>query len=71
MTYRVRVIPKKKRRIMQRGATVKGPYALQIIESCLTCPLAKEQIFCDLPRPALAALDARHLQLTRKTQSCL
>jgi CRP/FNR family transcriptional regulator, cyclic AMP receptor protein len=31
---------------------------LQVIESCLTCPLVKERIFCDLPRPVLAALDA-------------
>lgn len=58
MAYRVRVIPKKKRRIMQRGATMKTPYGLQVIESCLTCPLVKERIFCDLPRPVIAALDA-------------
>jgi CRP/FNR family transcriptional regulator len=37
---------------------MKTPYGLQIIESCLTCPLVKERIFCDLPRPVLAALDA-------------
>jgi CRP/FNR family cyclic AMP-dependent transcriptional regulator len=58
MAYRLRVIPKKKRRIMQPGTTVKTPYGLQVIESCLTCPLVKERIFCDLPRPVLAALDA-------------
>jgi CRP/FNR family cyclic AMP-dependent transcriptional regulator len=58
MAYRVRVIPKKKRRIMQPGTTMKTPYGLQIIESCLTYPLVKERIFCDLPRPVLAALDA-------------
>lgn len=58
MAYRVRVIPKKKRRIMQPGANMKAPYGLQIIESCLTCPLVKERIFCDLPRPVLTALDA-------------
>ena len=43
---------------MQRDATVKTPYGLQIIESCLTCPLVKERVFCDLPRPVIAALDA-------------
>src|ERR1700694_3512124 len=58
MAYRVRVIPKKKRRIMQRGATMKTPYGLQVIESCLMCPLVKERVFCDLPRPVIAALDA-------------
>lgn len=58
MTYRVRVIPKKKRRIGLPGANLRVPYGLQIIESCLRCPLAKERIFCDLSRPVLAALDA-------------
>jgi CRP/FNR family cyclic AMP-dependent transcriptional regulator len=58
MAYRVRVIPKRKRRIMQPGANMKAPYGLQIIESCLTCPLVEDRIFCDLPRPVLAALDA-------------
>src|SRR5215467_2330562 len=47
MAYRVKVIPK-----------MKAPYGLQIIESCLTCPLVKERIFCDLPNHVLAALDA-------------
>jgi len=43
---------------MKPGDSMKTPYGLQIIESCLTCPLVKERIFCDLPRPVLAALDA-------------
>jgi CRP/FNR family transcriptional regulator, cyclic AMP receptor protein len=58
MAYRVIVIPKKKRRIMQPGVSMKAPYGLQIIENCLTCPLVNERIFCDLPRPVLATLDA-------------
>lgn len=58
MTCRVRVIPKKKRRIMQPGDGMKTPYGLQVIESCLTCPLVKERIFCDLPQPVMAALDS-------------
>ena len=58
MAYRIRVIPTKKRRIIQRDAPMKTPYGLQVIESCLTCPLVKERIFCDLPRPVIAALDA-------------
>jgi CRP/FNR family transcriptional regulator len=36
---------------------MKTPYGLQVIESCLTCPLVKERIFCDLSGPTLAALD--------------
>jgi CRP/FNR family cyclic AMP-dependent transcriptional regulator len=58
MAYRVLVVPNMKRRIMRRGAIMKTPYGLQVIESCLTCPLVKERIFCDLPKPVLAALDA-------------
>jgi CRP/FNR family transcriptional regulator, cyclic AMP receptor protein len=37
---------------------MKTPYGLQVIESCLTCPLVKDRIFCDLPQPVLAGLDA-------------
>ena len=58
MAYRLLVIPKKKRRIMQRDAVMKAPYGLQVIESCLTCPLVHERIFCNLPRPVISALDA-------------
>jgi CRP/FNR family cyclic AMP-dependent transcriptional regulator len=58
MAYRIHVIPKKKRRIMQRDIAMKTPNGLQVIESCLTCPVVKERIFCDLPETVLAALDA-------------
>ena len=58
MAYRVLVIPKKKRRMIQRDSTTKTPCGLQVIESCLVRPLIKERIFSDLPRPVLAALDA-------------
>src|SRR6266700_8365744 len=57
MTYRVRVVPKKKRRKMHRGKTTKTPDGLQVIESPLTWPLVKERIFCDLPKSVLAELD--------------
>src|SRR6202008_3681527 len=36
----------------------KTPYGLQVIEDCLTCPLVKDRIFCDLSRPAIAAMDS-------------
>jgi CRP/FNR family transcriptional regulator, cyclic AMP receptor protein len=58
MAYRIHVIPKKKRRIMQRDIAMKTPCGLPVIESCLTCPVVKERIFCDLPQPVLDALDA-------------
>src|SRR5713101_2344217 len=58
MAYRLRVIPKKKRRIIRPAGTMKTPYGLQVIESCLSCPLRQDRIFCDLPQPALQVLDA-------------
>ena len=58
MAYRVLVSRKKKRRIMLPDEPMKTPYGLQVIESCLTCPLVKDRVFCDLPQPVLAALDA-------------
>ncbi len=58
MAYRVIRVLKRKRLIMPRDAAMKTPYGLQVIESCLTCPLTKERVFCDLSRPVMAALDA-------------
>ena len=37
---------------------MKTPYGLEIIESCLTCPLQRERLFCSLTPTALAGLDA-------------
>jgi CRP/FNR family transcriptional regulator, cyclic AMP receptor protein len=36
---------------------MKTPYGLEVIESCLTCPMTKERLFCDLPQHALSGLD--------------
>jgi CRP/FNR family transcriptional regulator, cyclic AMP receptor protein len=58
MAYRVLVITKKKRRIMPLNPAMKTPYGLEIIESCLSCPMAKDRLFCDLPIRALENLDA-------------
>jgi len=58
MAYRMRVIPKVKHRIMRASGSMRTPYGLQVIESCLSCPLVKDRIFCDLSRPTLAALDS-------------
>ena len=34
-----------------------SPYGLDIIESCLTCKMRADQIFCDLPTSALQAFE--------------
>ena len=31
------------------GDKMRTPYGLEIIESCLICPLRQDRIFCDLP----------------------
>lgn len=41
MAYRVRTVPKKKRRMMQQGGISKGALWLQVIESCLRTRLLK------------------------------
>ena len=58
MTYRVRVIPKKKNRNTQRNAAVQTPCRIPVVDSCLTYPLLNQGPFCDLPQPVRAALDA-------------
>jgi CRP/FNR family transcriptional regulator len=40
-----------------RGLCVLSPYGLDIVESCLTCKLRSERIFCDLSTPALQAFE--------------
>ena len=42
---------------MQSKQEMRTPYGLQIIESCLACPLVKHRIFCNLPQNVLATLD--------------
>ena len=37
---------------------MKSPYGLHVIESCLTCPVLKDRLFCDLPKTVLGALDS-------------
>jgi len=36
----------------------RGPYGLEIIESCTACPISKDGLFCHLPPATLAELDA-------------
>jgi CRP/FNR family cyclic AMP-dependent transcriptional regulator len=37
---------------------MKTPYGLEIIENCLTCPLHRDRLFCNLTPDVLAGLDA-------------
>jgi CRP/FNR family transcriptional regulator, cyclic AMP receptor protein len=58
MSYQMQVAPRSKRRIIRPAIPMKTPYGLEVIESCLTCPLTTERLFCHLPKPTLAGLDA-------------
>src|SRR5262249_663390 len=42
----------------RRGEFMLSPYGLDIIESCLTCKMRSERIFCDLPTAALESFEA-------------
>lgn len=52
------ITPGKKWHIMRANRAMKTPYGLQVIESCLTCPMQRDELFCDLSKPALAGLDS-------------
>jgi CRP/FNR family cyclic AMP-dependent transcriptional regulator len=54
----IRAIPAKKARMVGSEQSMKTPYGLEILESCLACPLRQDRLFCDLPRPVLDGLDA-------------
>ena len=60
MAYRVHVVPNKNRRTMHpiEASKAPSPYGLEVIESCLTCELRKDRLYCDLPDGALAGLDS-------------
>ena len=52
---RFRLVPLGKERIVE-ASSVRAPYGIEIIESCLTCPHREERIFCDLPPAAVQRL---------------
>ena len=41
-----------------RGCVVLSPYGLDIIESCLSCKMKTDRLFCDLPTSALQSFEA-------------
>src|SRR5512135_402908 len=52
---RFRLVPLGKERI-QGTISVRAPYGIEIIESCLTCPHREENVFCNLPPAAVQRL---------------
>jgi CRP/FNR family transcriptional regulator, cyclic AMP receptor protein len=52
------IAPSRKWHIMRVPRAMKTPYGLQVIESCLTCPMQKDELFCDLSRSAMEGLDS-------------
>jgi len=56
MAYRVRVVPKKKRRGIQQGKNTKKPYGGQDIENCLTWPLVKAVSYTHLTLPTICSV---------------
>lgn len=58
MAYRMRLIPKKKGRVTRASKPAQTPYGMEIIESCMACPVSKERLFCNLSPESLAGLDA-------------
>lgn len=42
----------------EKQVVMRSPYGLDIIESCLTCKLRGDYLFCNLSPPALQALEA-------------
>jgi CRP/FNR family transcriptional regulator len=58
MAYRVHIVPKRKVRIGAVEKTVKTPYGLQVVDSCVECPLISDKLFCDLSLKALEGLDS-------------
>lgn len=58
MTNKFRIVPRGKRRAIRNGASVRAPYGLEIIESCVACPHREDRLFCDLPAAAVQRLAA-------------
>jgi len=54
----LRIFPSLKHRTARKPASAKTPYGLKVIDSCLTCPVHKDRLFCNLPLQTLARFDA-------------
>jgi CRP/FNR family cyclic AMP-dependent transcriptional regulator len=58
MALEFRIVPRGKGRILWRGSSMRAPYGLEIIESCLTCPHREERLFCNLSPEAIKRLSS-------------
>src|SRR5712691_8837591 len=54
----VHFVASKEGGILRSGASMRAPYGLEIIESCLWCPHREDRLFCNLPPPAVQKLAA-------------
>jgi len=53
-----RFVSRRDRGILSISASMRAPYGLEIIESCLSCPHREDRLFCNLPSSALQRLAA-------------
>ena len=51
-------VSRRDRGILAKSASVRAPYGLEIIESCLSCPHREDRLFCNLPPPVMQRLAA-------------
>jgi CRP/FNR family cyclic AMP-dependent transcriptional regulator len=54
----VQAVTQRKRETIQGANPTKTPYGLQVIESCLNCPMRQERFFCNLSPRAVQSLAA-------------
>jgi CRP/FNR family transcriptional regulator, cyclic AMP receptor protein len=53
-----RFVSRREKRILRVGKSMRVPYGLEIIESCMGCPHREDRLFCNLPTPAVQKLAA-------------
>jgi CRP/FNR family transcriptional regulator, cyclic AMP receptor protein len=58
MTTGFRIVPRGKGSRMCVDPSMRAPYGLEIIESCVTCPHHEDRLFCNLPQAALQRLSS-------------
>src|SRR5271156_4404919 len=53
-----KIVPRGKGCTMSTQGTMRAPYGLEIIESCIACPHREDRLFCNLPPAAVQRLAA-------------
>ena len=51
-----RFVSRRDKSILRDGESVRAPYGIEIIESCLSCQHREDRLFCNLGQSAVAAL---------------